>query len=300
MVVPGINILRKHTSKPGKSVAIQISTSHFIFSLIYKNYYQRFCIFTEIKLSIYCNVMKKRLLLISNSTNSGEDYLEWPRPYISEFLKRTGVKRILFIPYAGVALSDESIEESYNAYEERVNKVFNKMGFEVYSIHREMDPVQSIKDALAIAVGGGNTFHLAYKLYEMKLMKVIKEAVEGGLPYMGWSAGSNMACPTMRTTNDMPIIEPESLNCLNVINFQINPHYLDATVEGHGGETREQRLEEFMVINTNVYVAGLREATLLSIDGDKIELKGARPMRLFHYGHDPREINPGDNIDFLL
>jgi dipeptidase E len=244
--------------------------------------------------------MKKRLLLISNSTNYGEDYLEWPRPYIAEFLNKTGIKRVLFVPYAGVALSDGSVEESYDAYEERVNKVFNMLGFEIYSIHREMDPVQSIKDALAIAVGGGNTFHLVYKLHELKLMKALKEAVEKGLPFMGWSAGANVACPTMRTTNDMPIIEPESLNCLSLINFQINPHYLDASVEGHGGETREQRLEEFMVINNNVYVAGLREGTLLSVDGSSIQLKGARPMRLFRYGQNPREFNPGDNLDFLL
>jgi dipeptidase E len=244
--------------------------------------------------------MKKRLLLISNSTNYGEDYLEWPRSYISEFLNKTGVRRVLFVPYAGVALSDVGIEDSYNAYEERVNNVFNQLGFEIYSIHREMDPAQSIRDALAIAVGGGNTFHLVYKLYELKLMKVLKEAVENGIPFMGWSAGANVACPTMRTTNDMPIIEPESLNCLGLVNFQINPHYLDANVEGHGGETREQRLEEFMVINNNVYVAGLREGTLLSIDNDTIELQGKRPMRVFRYGQSPREFEPGSNLDFLL
>lgn len=244
--------------------------------------------------------MKKRLLLISNSTNSGEDYLEWPRPYITEFLNKTGIKRVLFVPYAGVALSDVSIEDSYDAYEQRVNQVFNQLGFEIYSIHREMDPAQSIKDALAIAVGGGNTFHLVYKLHELKLMKVIREAVEGGTPFMGWSAGANVACPTMRTTNDMPIIEPESFDCLSLINFQINPHYLDAHVEGHGGETREQRLEEFMVINNNVYVAGLREGTLLSIENDSVELKGKRPLRLFRFGQSPRELNPGDNLDFLL
>ena len=98
----------------------------------------------------------------------------------------------------------------------------------------------------------------------------------------------------------MPIIEPESLEVLQLVNFQINPHYLDANVEGHGGESREQRLEEFMVINNNVYIAGLREGTLLSVDGDTIELLGNRPMRLFHYGHDPREINPGDKLDFLF
>ncbi len=240
------------------------------------------------------------MLLISNSTNSGEDYLEWPKQYIDEFLKKTGVKRVLFIPYAGVALSDEGLEASYDAYEERVNGVFNEMGYEVYSIHRETDPVSAIKDALAIAVGGGNTFHLVYMLHKLKLMKVIKESVENGLPFMGWSAGSNVACPSLRTTNDMPIIEPDSMNCLHLINFQINPHYLDATIEGHGGETREQRLEEFLVINTNIYVAGLREGSLLLVDGDKLELKGKKPLRVFKFDQSPKEYEPGSNIDFLM
>jgi len=244
--------------------------------------------------------MKKRMLLISNSTNYGEDYLEWPRQYIKDFLNKTGIKRVLFIPYAGVALSENGIEESYDAYEERVNDVFREMGFEIYSIHREKDQASAIRDALAIAVGGGNTFHLVYMLHELKLMKVIKESVENGLPFMGWSAGANVACPTMRTTNDMPIVEPESLNCLQLVNFQINPHYIDATLEGHGGESREQRLEEFMVINNNIYVAGLREATLLSIEDKNMELLGSNPLRLFKFGHDPKEYKPDSNLSFLL
>lgn len=244
--------------------------------------------------------MRKRLLLISNSTNYGEDYLIWPKQYIKEFLEVNGVKRVLFIPYAGIALSEDGIEASFDAYEERVNGVFNEFGCDIYSIHRESDPAQSIKDALVIAVGGGNTFHLIYMLHKLKLMKVIKEAVENGVAYMGWSAGANIACPTMCTTNDMPIVEPESFNCLNLIPFQINPHYLDATIEGHGGETREQRLEEFMVINNNVYVAGLREGTLLSIVDSSIELKGTKPMRLLKHGQNPKEFNPGQDIGFLL
>jgi dipeptidase E len=244
--------------------------------------------------------MKKRLLLISNSTNYGEDYLDWPKEYIRDFLNKTGVKRVLFVPYAGVALSDQGLEESYNAYEERVNNVFNTLGFEIYSIHREKDPAQSIKDALAIAVGGGNTFHLVYSLHQMKLMKIIKEAVENGLPYMGWSAGANVACPSMRTTNDMPIIEPESMECLGLVPFQINPHYMDAPVEGHAGETREQRLEEFLVINNNISVVGLREGTLLSVEGSNMELMGKRKMRLLRYGQSPKEFEPGDDIKFLL
>jgi dipeptidase E len=244
--------------------------------------------------------MKKRLLLISNSTNYGEDYLDWPKEYIKDFLDNIGVKSVLFIPYAGIALSYDGLEASYDAYEKRVNGVFNKLGFEIYSIHRENDPVQAIKDALAIAVGGGNTFHLVYMLHQLKLMKVMKETVEKGTPFLGWSAGANVACPTMRTTNDMPIIEPESMNCLNLVPFQINPHYLDVILEGHGGETREQRLEEFLVVNNDVYVVGLREGTLLSIVKQKIELKGKRPARIFKFGLNPKEIQPGGDLRFLI
>ena len=244
--------------------------------------------------------MSKRLLLISNSTNYGEDYLSWPKPYIKKFLEKTGVRHVLFIPYAGIALSENGLEASYDTYEKRVNEIFNEIGFEVYSIHREKDKAQAVKDALAIAVGGGNTFHLVHMLHELRLMKAIKESVENGLPYMGWSAGANIACPTMRTSNDMPIIEPASLNCLHVVNFQINPHYIDATIEGHGGESREQRLEEYMVINNNVYVAGLREGSLIRINGDTIELEGANPMRVFKFGKDPKEYQPGSDISFLL
>jgi dipeptidase E len=244
--------------------------------------------------------MKKRLLLISNSTNYGEEYLDWPKKYIKDFLEKTGVRRALFIPYAGVALSENGIESSFDAYEERVNGVFTKLGFEIYSIHREKDPQQAVRDALVIIVGGGNTFHLVYMLHQLKLMKVIKESVEKGLPFIGWSAGANIACPTMRTTNDMPIIEPESMNCLGLVNFQINPHFLDAPIEGHGGETREQRLEEFMVINNNIYVVGLRESSLLLINDDSMELHGKRPMRVFRYGMDPKEFQPGSSLGFLL
>ncbi|MBN3036278.1 MAG: dipeptidase PepE [Bacteroidales bacterium] len=241
-----------------------------------------------------------RLLLVSNSTNPGEGYLEWPRTYLKDFLDKTGAKRILFIPYAGVALNDEGLEQSFNAYEERVNGVFQEMGYEIYSVHRERDPVQAVRDALAIAVGGGNTFHLVQMMYQTKIMKVIREMVLDGMPYMGWSAGANVACPTMKTTNDMPISEPESFNTLNLIPFQINPHYLDAHPEGHGGETREQRIEEFLVINNAVTVVGLREASLLYIEDDQIQLLGKNPMRLFRFGQNPRDFNPGEDISFLI
>ncbi len=245
--------------------------------------------------------MTKRLLLISNSTNPGEEYLGWPRNDIKNFLKDTGVKRVLFIPYAGVGLSDDGdINKSFDIYEKKVQVVYQALGYDIYSIHKESNPSQAVKDAEAIAVGGGNTFYLIYMMHKLNLMKPIREKVLNGMHYMGWSAGSNVACPSMKTTNDMPIIEPESFNCLNLIPFQINPHYLDAHPDGHGGETREQRISEFLVANKNTYVAGLREACLLKIEGENIQLIGRKPMRLFKFGEEPKELEAGSNIDFLL
>jgi len=245
--------------------------------------------------------MAKHLLLISNSTNAGEAYLGWPRNDIKNFLASTDVIRVLFIPYAGVGLSpDGNIEKSYDIYEERVNSVYKELGYEIYSIHKEQDPLKAVMNAEAIAVGGGNTFHLVYMLQKLNLIEPIKDRVNKGLHYMGWSAGSNLACPTLRTTNDMPIIEPESFNCFNLIPFQINPHYLDANPEGHGGETRQQRIEEFLVVNKKMLVVGLREATLLLIEGNDIQLIGRKPMRLFKYGEEPKEFEPGSDIGFLL
>jgi dipeptidase E len=241
-----------------------------------------------------------RLLLISNSTNYGEAYLGWPQEYIKDFLKDTGVKDILFVPYAGVGLVDESIEASYDAYEERVKSVFEGLGYGIYSMHRQDDPVKTVEEASAIAVGGGNTFYLVYMLHKLGVMEPIRKKVIDGMHYMGWSAGSNTACPTLRTTNDMPIIEPESFNCLNLIPFQINPHYLDANPEGHGGETRQQRIEEFLTVNRDMTVAGLRESSLLQVEGDKMILKGAKPMRLFRFGEEPRDFEPGSDLSFLL
>ena len=244
--------------------------------------------------------MKKHLLLISNSTNPGEPYLGWPRNDIKKFLDGTGVKKILFIPYAGVGLNIESIEKSYDVYQKRVDDVYQELGYEIYSIHKEADPVQAVMDAEAIAVGGGNTFHLVYMMHKLKLMEPIRKRVLEGMYYMGWSAGSNVACPSLKTTNDMPIIEPESFNCLNLIPFQINPHYLDAHPEGHGGETREQRIEEFLLVNREMYVAGLREASYLLVEGDDLQLVGRKPMRIFKFGQEPLEVEVGGDLRFLM
>jgi dipeptidase E len=241
-----------------------------------------------------------RLLLISNSTNHGEAYLGWPRKHIQDFMQNSGVKDILFIPYAGVGLSTEGDQVSFDRYEARVQSVFEELGLNIYSIHKQPNPVSAVREAKAIAVGGGNTFYLVYMLHKLGLMQEMKQRVLDGVHYMGWSAGSNVACPSLRTTNDMPIIEPASFDCMNLIPFQINPHYLDANPEGHGGETRQQRIEEFLIANQAITVAGLREATYLLLEDGHLSLGGSRPMRVFQFGKEPQEYQPGEDIGFLL
>jgi len=244
--------------------------------------------------------MYLNLLLISNSTNAGEEYLGWPRPYIANFLKKFSVRSVLFIPYAGVNLSSEGIQKSYDAYEEKVKGIFSGFGIELLSIHHSTDLHLAVKKAECIVVGGGNTFFLVKMLHETGIIHVMQERVRLGIPYIGWSAGANVACPTMNTTNDMPIAEPSSFRCLDLIPFQINPHYQDANPQGYAGETREQRILEFLAVNRDVTIAGLREGCLLWIEGDSVELKGKKPLRVFTYGQVAVEYEEGDPLDFLM
>ncbi len=234
----------------------------------------------------------KKLLLISNSTNAGEKYLEYPKPYIKDFLKDS-VKNILFIPYAAA-------DFSYDEYEEMVATQFSTIGYNIQSIHKFENPIEAVKNAEAIAVGGGNTFHLLNELQKNNLIEPIYKKVTEGMPYIGWSAGSNVASPTIKTTNDMPIIEPDSFKAFNLIPFQINPHYLDANPNGHAGETREMRISEFIYVNRDIYVAGLREGTMFRIEGENMSLLGNKSMRLFKYNQDPKEYSSDDNLNFLL
>ncbi len=235
-----------------------------------------------------------RLLLISNSTNAGEAYLDYPKHEIKKFLGDK-VKKVLFIPYAAVTFS-------FDEYQKKVQDRFSEIGYEVDSIHHyDYDKKkQAIKDAEAIVVGGGNTFHLTKLMQQQDLLETIRYECLKGKPYVGWSAGSNVTCPTICTTNDMPIVEPESFHAINLIRFQINPHYLDANPDGHAGETREQRINEYLVANPYIYVVGLREGTILKIDDAKVQLIGPRNARIFKHGEEPRELAPGDDFDFLF
>jgi dipeptidase E len=233
-----------------------------------------------------------RLLLISNSTNPGEPYLDYPKNHIREFLGSKPVKA-LFIPYAAVTFS-------FDAYEEKVAERFREIGHDIISIHRFSNPVAAVKEASAIVVGGGNTWKLLKMIRDNKLIESVREKVLSGMPYIGWSAGSNVACPTIMTTNDMPVVEPDSFKAFNLIPFQINPHYLDANPAGHAGETREQRIEEFIVANPGIFVAGLREGTLLIRNDQNIRLLGPRKVRIFKNGLPPVELGPEEDLSFLL
>ena len=232
-----------------------------------------------------------RLLLISNSTNAGEAYLDYPKNNIKQFLGN--VKSVMFVPYAAVSFS-------YDEYLAKVQNRMNDIGIKVESVHNFKNPAEAIRSAEAIMVGGGNTFHLLKNMQEQGLIEAIREKVKAGTPYVGWSAGSNMACPTICTTNDMPIVEPQSFKALNLIKFQINPHYLDAHPDGHAGETREQRIVEYLNANKSMYVAGLREGCMFLIDNGNISLIGDRPLRVFRYGDTFREIHSEEDLSFLL
>lgn len=233
-----------------------------------------------------------RLLLISNSTNQGEPYLDHPKHQIKHFLGEKPVKA-LFIPYAAVTFS-------YDIYEEKVSERFREIGHDIVSIHRFSDPVKAVMEASAIVIGGGNTWKLLKMIHDNGLIQPVREKVLAGTPYIGWSAGANVACPTIMTTNDMPVVEPPSFRGFGLIPFQINPHYLDANPEGHAGETREQRIEEFIEINTRVTVAGLREGTMFLVESGNISLIGPRKARIFRKGIPPAEMGNNDDLSFLI
>ncbi|MDL2262618.1 dipeptidase PepE [Bacteroidales bacterium OttesenSCG-928-I21] len=237
-----------------------------------------------------------RLLLISNSTNKGEEFLTYPMPHIKEFL---GGKELncLFIPYAGVTPAWDDLEN-------RVQNRFSSIGHSIKSIHRFANPIKAVEEADVIVVSGGSTWNLLKLVREKGLIEPIRKKIMSGTPYIGWSAGANLACPTIKTTNDMPIVDPNGFDALNLIPFQINPHFLgtedDKNVEFHGGETREDRIKEFLKLNENVYVAGLREGCIFRVENDKMTLIGKRSLRLFKNGETTIEMNPTEDFSFLL
>jgi len=219
----------------------------------------------------------------------GTRYLEHAFPDLRQVLE--GVGRVLFIPHA---LRDHA------GYAAKARAAFEEIGFGLDSLHEAADPRQAVLDAEAVFCGGGNTFRLLDQLVRLEVLDAIRDRARDGMPYTGASAGSNLACPTIMTTNDMPIVEPPTLQALGLVWFQINPHYVDpAPGSTHMGETRETRIREFHEENA-VPVVGLREGASLRVDGDRIDLVGRAGARIFRRGQEPVEVTPVASIAALL
>ena len=229
-----------------------------------------------------------RLLLVSNSTLFGHGYLDHVADEIRSFLN--GGVRVLFVPYA---LRDR------DGYAAKARERFEALGLGLDSIHEAPDPLRAAETAEAVFVGGGNTFRLLKTLQDAGLLPILRRRAEAGMPYVGSSAGSNVAAPTIRTTNDMPIVQPASLEALGLVPFQINPHYLDPDpASRHMGETREERLVQYLEENA-VPVVGLREGAWIRVERGRATLLGSVGARVFRRGAPPEERLPGASLDDL-
>ena len=226
----------------------------------------------------------KNALLISASSYQDTGYLRHCKNWVKDFLGESGKEEILFIPYAGVRRTNDEYEQKV------IDRLKNK---NIKSIHHYEDKISAIKNASSIAVGGGNTFMLLYTLYKLNLIEPIKEAVANGTKYFGWSAGANIAGKTMMTTNDMPIIMPKSFNSLNIFPYQINPHFISGKLAGHNGESREERLEEFLIANPKETIYALPEGTALLITDNEAEVIGHSEILKFEYQKEIEKIEVG-------
>ena len=232
--------------------------------------------------------MSRRVLLVSSSTCHPTGFLDHAESELRDFLG--AVRRVLFLPWA--------LRER-DAYAAKVRERFARMGYEVDSAH-DSDPGRAVLGAEAVFAGGGNTFRLLKALYDHDLLTPLRRRVAEGMPYVGSSAGSNVAGPTIRTTNDMPIVEPPSLTALGLVPFNLNPHYLDPDpASKHQGETREERIAQFHEEN-DPPVVGLREGAMLRIEETEVRLRGAAGARIFQKGETAFEATPGERLDFLL
>jgi dipeptidase E len=231
----------------------------------------------------------KRLLLLSNSTNHGAGYLDHAIDAITSFLGP--VRRVLFVPFA---LRD------WTGYTAKARERLERAGIEVKGATADGHALATVEEAEAVFVGGGNTFRLLDRLQRSGLLEVLRRRVAAGMPYLGASAGTNIAAPTIKTTNDMPIVQPAGFSALGLVPFQINPHYIDADPSSrHMGETREERLRQFHEV-ADTPVLGLREGGWLTVDGDTMLLRGSTAARLFVRGEAAREIPPATDLSFLL
>jgi dipeptidase E len=233
-----------------------------------------------------------RLLLLSNSTMPGTAFFTWPRPHVSDFLGDKP-RNLIFIPFAAVTFPMDE-------YEDVVRKVFNEMNYSIFSIHRVSNKWKALEDAEGIVVGGGNSFALLSRMYQEGLVELVQEKIKSGTPYIGWSAGANLACPTIKTTNDMPIAYPPSLDALALVPFQINPHYHELKFENQGGETRKERLAEFLMMNPELKVIGLPEGMLIKREDTSVIIQGSGTGRLYQSGKATIELPEGTDLSYLL
>lgn len=234
----------------------------------------------------------KKAIIASTSTLHQGNYLEYLLPEVELLFQNC--KKIIFIPFArpgGI---------SHDEYTEKVRTVFQKINIEVHGLHEFENPIQALEEAQGIFTGGGNTFLLVKQLHDLHLMPVLKKAIESGTPYLGTSAGSNICGITMQTTNDMPIVYPSSFATLGIINFNLNPHYLDPDVNSkHMGETRATRIKEFHHWNATP-VIGLREGSWLEVKGENVILKGALTARVFRQNLEPIEVESGTYLEKIF
>ena len=227
----------------------------------------------------------KKLLLISSSRKGNLGYLEHTLEPARRLLKGR-INQALFAPYA-------ALTRSFDAYAAAVRYAYAQMNIEIVSIHDFADARQALNKADALIVGGGNTFALLNRLYAHGLVEAIRDLVRDGLPYLGWSAGANVACPTIRTTNDMPVLEPPALSALGLIPFQINPHFISGKPAGHHGESREERLAEFLAANPGQNVLALPEGSALYVQGENATLLGDMDALIFRQSGRRESLAPG-------
>lgn len=231
----------------------------------------------------------KHLLLISNSTLYGSGYLDHAEAEIRGVLGQA--RQIAFVPFAMY---------DWNRYAKRTQERLQAMGYQTRSLHDSSNPHRVLAESDAVFVGGGNTFRLLKGLYEFDLIEPLRDHVERGMPYVGSSAGSNVACPTLKTTKDMPIVQPPSFDALHLVEFQISPHYLDPDPSSrHMGETQEERILQFLEENDTA-VVGLREGAMVRVEGEDITLRGSAAARVFRRRAAAVEVSPGSNLGAML
>ena len=234
----------------------------------------------------------KRILAFSSSRTGNSGYLETAQPLIKDFLGNSSLN-IAFIPFA-------SVDGDYELYADKVKQALPE--YNIVTVTHQ-NTIHAITNADAVMVGGGNTFKLLHDLYSTGALQLIQQKVNSGTPYIGWSAGSNITGATICTTNDMPIINPGSFTALEFFPFQINPHYYNVTIAGFNGETRDQRLEEFLLLNPHKNIVALPEGTALLLSNGILQLKGNTDGFLLSNSNNAlakKAIAANEDISYLL